>query len=217
MCLEFQSTFPRGERHHVCKLLFFQIYFNPRSRVGNDDSQTAFRSYDTISIHVPAWGTTAYLELCQDIEEFQSTFPRGERRELRVLSAPFARISIHVPAWGTTKAILKEVTTSIISIHVPAWGTTRTNRFYTSCILFQSTFPRGERQNQMDPRASPLLFQSTFPRGERRTNNTKMIPYGHFNPRSRVGNDCGSSGIAVHKMHFNPRSRVGNDQFSRRL
>ena len=55
----FQSTFPRGER--------------PNFHDMNLD-------WLLISIHVPAWGTTGYLDLA-----FQKNY-----------------ISIHVPAWGTT-------------------------------------------------------------------------------------------------------------------
>ena len=32
-----------------------------------------------------------------------------------------------------------------ISIHVPSWGTTAESLIWPLCILFQSTFPRGER------------------------------------------------------------------------
>ena len=78
-----------------------------------------------ISIHVPSWGTT--LRLCRHSRQhhdfnprslvgndsgifvlskshftFQSTFPRGERREMSVLSMIQDIISIHVPSWGTT-------------------------------------------------------------------------------------------------------------------
>ena len=57
------------------------VYFNPRSRVGNDGGTvTAINCNINISIHVPAWGTT------------------GEWAE--ALDALW--ISIHVPAWGTT-------------------------------------------------------------------------------------------------------------------
>ena len=54
----FQSTFPRGERplHDMGMLLI--DYFNPRSRVGNDKVVRHMSKYTTISIHVPAWGTT---------------------------------------------------------------------------------------------------------------------------------------------------------------
>ena len=41
----------------ACKLL---LHFNPRSRVGNDVAPgTSVLLMDSISIHVPAWGTTA--------------------------------------------------------------------------------------------------------------------------------------------------------------
>ena len=56
-------------------------YFNPRSRVGNDDeARMEIRNLIDISIHVPAWGTT-----------------KDEKGGIW-----FDDISIHVPAWGTT-------------------------------------------------------------------------------------------------------------------
>ena len=77
----------------------------------------------------------------------------------------------------------------VISIHVPAWGTTMVTVPVVLLSLFQSTFPRGERQ----PSASSRDFAT------------------NFNPRSRVGNDV----MVRHKVfvfdNFNPRSRVGND------
>ena len=99
---------------------------------------------------------------------FQSTFPRGERRRVELISKRHSIISIHVPAWGTTRTLLN------IS------GTT----------IFQSTFPRGERlmEDGISPDCS--LFQSTFPRGERLNWNFSSRTLLYFNPRSRVGNDC---------------------------
>ena len=165
--------------------------FNPRSRVGNDAK--AAKSVTTpaisihvpawgttigiiqhhmeqgISIHVPAWGTTYSMRYNKRYRKFQSTFPRGERREksqicLKTLrfQSTFPRgerhvnnyddssitaISIHVPAWGTTFYDSYQIFHSAISIHVPAWGTTR-----------------GSNENA-----------------------NKLI---NFNPRSRVGNDA---------------------------
>ena len=57
------------------------IYFNPRSRVGNDDRLDYDAFLMTISIHVPAWGTTSYSMMASTLTLFQSTFPRGERRK----------------------------------------------------------------------------------------------------------------------------------------
>ena len=100
-----------------------------------------------ISIHVPAWGTTARKRKDNTLYQFQSTFPRGERRRFRPSVLILSAISIHVPAWGTTQSVTVSFRTSCyfnprsrvgndadenrhssfrhgISIHVPAWGTT---------------------------------------------------------------------------------------------
>ena len=58
-----------------------------------------------------------------------------------------------------------------------------------------------------------MLFQSTFPRGERQNKSDNACLRNNFNPRSRVGNDTTSPGLASSVKHFNPRSRVGNDQW----
>ena len=123
------------------------IYFNPRSRVGNDRQDCMSSIVENlISIHVPAWGTTNALED----------------------TITFSDISIHVPAWGTTGLHQAEISVYrnfnprsrvgndgicvklwidflVISIHVPAWGTTPITFKRLCRLAFQSTFPRGER------------------------------------------------------------------------
>ena len=59
--MRFQSTFPRGERRMGETSLNYVLYFNPRSRVGND-------------LILPDQDISIAL--------FQSTFPRGERHQL---------------------------------------------------------------------------------------------------------------------------------------
>ena len=108
----FQSTFPRGERRNRTRFRVPCGYFNPRSRVGNDRVRAVYQHVYTISIHVPAWGTT----------------------EIPLAKSYFCHISIHVPAWGTTMQYVTGHGDNIISIHVPAWGTT-TYSFY-SPLLF---------------------------------------------------------------------------------
>ena len=49
----FQSTFPRGERPALFASYISWSYFNPRSRVGNDDSKHSGHCFFSISIHVP--------------------------------------------------------------------------------------------------------------------------------------------------------------------
>ena len=98
---------------------------------------------------------------------FQSTFPRGERRWNGSISRPGPGISIHVPSWGTTSFGLAAVSFFSISIHVPSWGTTIKHTGKRDTVLFQSTFPRGERLYDL--------------------HGTDQN--GYFNPRSLVGND----------------------------
>ena len=103
-----------------------------------------------------------------------------------------------------------------------------------SSLLFQFTFPRGERHFQ-SPRISLRWYFNPRSRvgNKRRRFLVYFVYFLHFNPRSRVGNDVGGklcvkhfiisihvpawgttvyvSDIDVGIMHFNPRSRVGND------
>ena len=103
--------------------------------------------------------------------------------------AETAKISIHVPAWGTTTAASIAYLLGEISIHVPAWGTTLRHSLFQSFNPFQSTFPRGERQEARAQAEAGRVFQSTFPRGERLQLSVHGGVAGNFNPRSRVGND----------------------------
>ena len=77
----FQSTFPRGERLKAQYGVGLSIaYFNPRSLVGNDKAALDDVKFSSISIHVPSWGTTGVNQVIKQTVQFQSTFPRGERR-----------------------------------------------------------------------------------------------------------------------------------------
>ena len=165
---EFQSTFPRGERPDSPTRLFSIDNFNPRSRVGNDNISYHNTTLTGISIHVPAWGTTILAELSKYAKRISIHVPAWGTTIIWSFFKNHMGISIHVPAWGTTSCNFLKSTTDLISIHVPAWGTTIShNRFLVHHIVFQSTFPRGER----------LHLQKTW------------VLYINFNPRSRVGND----------------------------
>ena len=76
----FQFTFPRGERLFFNDQACTVFNFNSRSHVGNDQNLQESLLPQTISIHVPTWGTTRKGEEIEiDDELFQFTFPRGER------------------------------------------------------------------------------------------------------------------------------------------
>ena len=81
---KFQSTFPRGERHSIHPPNRQDNNFNPRSLVGNDANPIEINvRISFISIHVPSWGTTGFTASANvAVTLFQSTFPRGERRQI---------------------------------------------------------------------------------------------------------------------------------------
>ena len=97
---------------------------------------------------------------------FQSTFPRGKRRFLRGGSRLVSYFNPRSLV-GNDKVSFIVYSVDGISIHVPSWGTTAESLIWPLCILFQSTFPRGERHTVID----------TYKR------------FKDFNPRSLVGND----------------------------
>ena len=93
----FQSTFPRGERR-ACNAAAYRFSnfnprsrvgndvksshhiinrndFNPRSRVGNDKAELESVKFSSISIHVPAWGTTD--KVIRDYYELGDFNPRS--------------------------------------------------------------------------------------------------------------------------------------------
>ena len=55
-----------------------------------------------VSIHAPAWGATTTNLETDDLKEFQSTLPRGERHKPKVCLFIKGHVSIHAPAWGAT-------------------------------------------------------------------------------------------------------------------
>ena len=167
------------------------VDFNPRSRVGNDKP---VRVYDidngisihvpawgttfkpdsnagrwVISIHVPAWGTTVLCGLTGGKVGFQSTFPRGERRDSVTCHPLNIAISIHVPAWGTTILRYCSLNTLEFQSTFPRGERQLYSYFLRYLLQFQSTFPRGERLTPYLSVSKTHRFQSTFPRGERRS------------------------------------------------
>ncbi len=97
---------------------------------------------------------------------FQSTFPRGERHLCWLVAVKHIHFNPRSLV-GNDYIPVGTYTIVEISIHVPSWGTTIFTRRQPPCILFQSTFPRGER------RFLPGWAASSK----------------YFNPRSLVGND----------------------------
>ena len=123
----FQSTLPRGERRsHDAAVSSDFFYFNPRSREGSDDDKGTQSGDGKISIHAPARGATI-----KPISSISSL-----------------SISIHAPARGATISRPGILRSQHISIHAPARGATKIPGHKDGCPVFQSTLPRGERQDK---------------------------------------------------------------------
>ena len=77
----FQSTFPRGERRGSGEVSKEDIRVSIHVPARGTTGSYRIDSVDElVSIHVPARGTTQDALVQAHILQFQSTFPRGERR-----------------------------------------------------------------------------------------------------------------------------------------
>ena len=208
--MQFQSTFPRGERRQLRKIL---------------------HKTKQISIHVPSWGTTQCLANTRRMRLFQSTFPRGERRRRWICSTEEGNFNPRSLV-GNDRRLRQDIRLLGISIHVPSWGTTteihahphkfrttfpRGERLGTSGrgltgILFRTTFPRGERHLRDNYSTTATIFRTTFPRGERQISRSHCSTRADSGPRSLVGNDGSRSNTNSEIGDSGPRSLVGNDQ-----
>ena len=121
----FQSTFPRGERQQRFGGYYYILgYFNPRSLVGNDHS-SHLRSLSLANFNPRSLvgNDGGYNDDYSERGNFNPRSLVGNDRCSTTLSG-LINISIHVPSWGTTAEDIEKLNT----------------------MLFQSTFPRGERQ-----------------------------------------------------------------------
>ena len=155
-----------------------------------------------ISIHAPARGATDF--------------------RLEVESGHV--ISIHAPARGATLSWAYGNADDFISIHAPARGATvaqAPNQCYHS--YFNPRSREGSDKRRRSSQASRIRFQSTLPRGERQekaqlctdattisihapargatTEMRKKLPWTiYFNPRSREGSDGQS--VSAESIHI---------------
>ncbi len=145
--------------------------FNPRLREGGDKKHSIRQSIRKL---------------------FQSTPPRGRRRGADRAVTNAICISIHASAREATHTSNTYQTRPTISIHASAREATPNGHFaYLFCAGFQSTPPRGRRQNPME---------------------TVWISSRHFNPRLREGGDWFGTRFSRQNFYFNPRLREGGDK-----
>ncbi len=145
----FQSTLPRGERRTISRKKRWRHVSIHAPAWGATPLNYHHGCNTTVSIHAPAWGATR-SDLSQSFHD---------------------EVSIHAPAWGATRSSPAPVTVigsfnprsrvgsdlphphppdqhPGVSIHAPAWGATRGGISRRPDRWFQSTLPRGERQNR---------------------------------------------------------------------
>jgi len=121
------------------------------------------------------------------VTKFQSTHPRGVRRDGQPPDCRCGDVSIHAPAWGATRTRrVSAPKPEPVSIHAPAWGATALLRgelpglcgfnprtrvgcdlllllSRATCLLFQSTHPRGVRQMDEDDRQAAIAVSIHAP------------------------------------------------------
>ena len=89
--------------------------------------------------------------------------------------------------------------------------------FYHSPLYFNPRSHVGNDSQSDDPASFPVLFQSTFPRGERLFDERLFCSYIDFNPRSHVGNDSKVEGerddwkISIHVPTWGTTNNWANE------
>ena len=140
---------------------------------------------------------------------------RGATDPENITLCHVGNISIHAPTRGATGSSIYITRYPCISIHAPTRGATKKITGGDLIMQFQSTLPRGERQQQDQCHSRNC----------------------NFNPRSHEGSDLAHAlsgcevDISIHaptrgatipecmtattQMHFNPRSHEGSDANAR--
>ena len=165
---------------------------------------------------------------------FQSTLPRGERRNIWFRTLMFLRFQSTLPRGERLCKRLQLLGTVIISIHAPARGATFYNLLssfritdfnprsregsdwlYISAFSILSNFnPRsreGSDIRQSTPSNILTEFQSTLPRGERRSKSRYRRNSKRFQSTLPRGERLEWIKLSPVQCDFNPRSREGSD------
>ena len=184
--------------------------------MGRDRAVAVRKRRARISIHAPAWGATVCSGFRPHVAQFQSTRPRGARREKVEGFGVRISISIHAPAWGATCADGRANPSHHISIHAPTRGATFSFMSFTFAGLFQSTRPRGARPLTKKKFTTLLDFNPRAHAGRDCCRCACQGGHWHFNPRAHAGRDTALVRRGQRRDHFNPRAHAGRDGSSRR-
>ena len=141
--------------------------------------------------HAPVRGAIGAIQYVAGyVTKFQSTHPRGVRRDGQPPDCRCGDVSIHAPAWGAT-----EIPEGV--------------RIQAECFNPRTRVGCDARYDEvMDALGQ---FQSTHPRGVRPCTQRGLHGPRCFNPRTRVGCDFRLACMDLCGVGFNPRTRVGCD------
>src|SRR5208282_4960521 len=143
---KFQSTRPRGARlADLAITTRHSVSIHAPAR-GATPTVVPFRTPIPVSIHAPARGATDADKIAPSFPWFQSTRPRGARPGGGDKLQQWCFVSIHAPARGATPSRPDDDSWRSVSIHAPARGATFEAGAGPGETMFQSTRPRGARQ-----------------------------------------------------------------------
>ena len=98
-------------------------------------------------------------------------------------------VSIHAPARGATQSWHQWRRDCVVSIHAPARGATTRRRSCCLCYRVSIHAPARGATKETDRHVEAMVFQSTPPRGGRQDALALGDVHDRFNPRPRAGGD----------------------------
>ncbi len=186
--------------------------FNPRSREGSDTERNCrYGRSSRFQSTLPRGERRERSQKKRTAQTFQSTLPRGERLLLLPCSVPPFSISIHAPARGATWHTRYPQKSDQFQSTLPRGERQNRKQKGDFAQKFQSTLPRGERQEQMFPQLRMPQFQSTLPRGERLRQGATCRKSRIFQSTLPRGERHYLASDTESVSYFNPRSREGSD------
>ena len=147
------------------------------------------------------------------MDYFNPRSRKGNDRKAALQRPPERYISIHVPARGTTVFRLAER----IGFAYFNPRSRKGNDFFGLLVavwylLFQSTFPQGERLDLFKQLLPVIIFQSTFPQGERPYSGDKRYWYFAFQSTFPQGERRIAADVPVPGVEFQSTFPQGERQ-----
>ena len=179
----FQSTLPRGERlccHlHIRHCLCISIHAPAR---GATNRWVHYFEMRIISIHAPARGATPFFTIFVKIKLFQSTLPRGERRDNAAILYGHENFNPRS----------REGSDKVGSVYIQ-----------NNTCNFNPRSREGSDQAIIDVENNVMISIHAPARGATAKPVHPCYPQRYFNPRSREGSDA-----SCHQQSRNPQISI---------